>query len=566
MRSGSQKLPPKYIPLSFPEVRAYIRPILREDGSVSMTADLQYADGGKHDWDIRCTRSARSVAEIDIVAAQMAAELAQRYEKRLRETMVTTHSEKPYSSAFHALDVTQRKELMPHTRQSEKYIQQSLSDFSIILNILDRYGLELNDADLDAIVEERRKLAESSKNAIKDPETTTTTVNKAIKNFNVLYPMLRAAQPDYHLPELHLPLLLGGRGAKREQVKVLPDDMLAMLAAMLWRLIGYGLTLGAVLMLTGMARTAEACAPKFKHFIIYDDFAVFGVLWQSNNTIVPINILKTRSAYRLVILPKFARDMIVATMEHLKAKGFSESDIMELPAVSSPNKPQTMAAPSELSDFVRELLSMLGCDKGFWNSVSHMVEREPDLDGFGKINKDPSAYILRRNGCSQYVNRCGMPPNLVDVLMGHEIAKSDPTNWIARVRSPNAWPEIAAAEERWVLDPEHSANPRFRPVALLTSTDLQLPLFSEVAFTAAEDGTYVFAFDAPEANDAVTISLPRSGAVVELPMISLSTEEQLPIIGSVPSPTFFSHAKKKASKMDIHSMIPEKESNDHEEE
>ena len=554
MKSGSKKLAPIVIQLSHPGIQVRIRPILREDGSVDMTAELQYSNGGKHDWDIHCSRSAKSEKDIGIIAAQMAAELSRKYEDRLHKNAVSANSDKPYTAAFDALDDEQRKSLVPPTRRSAKYIQQSLSELRIFLGLLDAHGLGVEEDKLDAVVEARRKLAESSKNAIKDPEATAATVNASIKTFNALYPALRAAQPDCHLPELHLPLLLGGRGAKREQVKVLPDEMLTMFAAVLWRMVGYGLTLGAALMLTGMARTAEACAPKFKHFLIYDDYAVFGVLYQSNGKLVPVNDLKTPSAYRLIVLPKFGRDLIVASKMHLESQGFSQAEIQELPAVSSPGDPRAMAAPNELSAFVRELLSLLGCDEGFWNSVEQMVEREPDLDGFGHINRDPSAYVLRRNGCTQYVNRCGMPPNLVDALMGHKLV-DDPTNWFARVRMQNSWPEIAAAQERWVLDPEHSAHPGIRAVPLSEQTDLQLPQVSEAAFTAAEDGWYLFAFDAQEANDAVTITLPHPGASVELPAITLRSEEYPTIIGSVPPATLFPRTKKKAATLNLDTIL-----------
>ena len=562
MRNGSKKLPPFLMQIPQPGVQVRIRPILRKDGTVDMTAELQYSVGGKHDWDISTTRSAKSEKEIPLIAAQMAAEISRRYAQRLHESAATTdHSDKPYSSAFDALDEEQRKAIVPPTRKSPKYIQQSLSELRIFLGILDVYGLGVEEVDLDAVVAARRQMAESNKNNIKDPETTVETVNASIKTFNVLYPALRLVQPDYHLPELHLPLLLSGRGARREQVKVLPDETLVLFAALLWRMCGYGLTLGAALMLTGMARTAEACAPKFKHILIYDDFAVFGVFYQSDGKIVPVDVLKTKRAFRLVIIPKFGRDLIVATMEFLESKGFSKAEILELPVVSSPDNPRIMAAPNELSAFVREMLTLLGCDESFWNSVTRMVEREPDLDGFGHINRDLSAYVLRRNGCSQYVNRCGMQPNLVDTLMGHKLV-NDPTNWFTLVRLPTSWPEIAASEECWVLDPEHSAHPGIRAVPLSAGIDMQLPQFSEVAFVAAEDGEYVFAFDAPEANDVVTIAIPSPGATVEVPVISISSKEYPTIIGSVPTTSFFSRLKKKAAELDLRNII--KEIHDHE--
>ena len=225
MRNGSKKLPPFLMQIPQPGVQVRIRPILRKDGTVDMTAELQYSVGGKHDWDISTTRSAKSEKEIPLIAAQMAAEISRRYAQRLHESAATTdHSDKPYSSAFDALDEEQRKAIVPPTRKSPKYIQQSLSELRIFLGILDVYGLGVEEVDLDAVVAARRQMAESNKNNIKDPETTVETVNASIKTFNVLYPALRLVQPDYHLPELHLPLLLSGRGARREQVIPAADN------------------------------------------------------------------------------------------------------------------------------------------------------------------------------------------------------------------------------------------------------------------------------------------------------------------------------------------------------
>ena len=168
MRDGSMKLSPIIVQLSAPCVQARIRPILREDGTVDMAAELQYSNGSTHDWDIRTTRSAKSENEIPIIAAQMAAEISRKYENRLRENAKSAHSDRPYTAAFDALDAGQRKSLVPPTRRAAKYIRQSLSDLRLFLGILDAHGLGVEEDKLDAVVEARRKLAESSKNAIRE--------------------------------------------------------------------------------------------------------------------------------------------------------------------------------------------------------------------------------------------------------------------------------------------------------------------------------------------------------------------------------------------------------------
>lgn len=141
MRDGSQKLRPLFCQIPHDGVQVRIRPILRKDGTVDLTAELQYSVGGKHDWDIHTSRSAKSEKEIPIIAPQMAAEISRRYAQRLHENTTTEYSDKPYTSAFDALDAEQRKAIVPPTRKSAKYIQQSLSELRIFLGILDTYGL-----------------------------------------------------------------------------------------------------------------------------------------------------------------------------------------------------------------------------------------------------------------------------------------------------------------------------------------------------------------------------------------------------------------------------------------
>ena len=82
-----------------------------------------------------------------------------------------------------------------------------------------------------------------------------------------------------------------------------------MTVATLRRLVGNGLSLGGILMLLGMARTAEACAPKFGEIVLRDDYAVIAIVWQADGT-TRIADLKTDNSYRLIILPKIAAEAI----------------------------------------------------------------------------------------------------------------------------------------------------------------------------------------------------------------------------------------------------------------
>lgn len=104
-------------------------------------------------------------------------------------------------------------------------------------------------------------------------------------------------------------------------------------------------------MLLGMARTAEACAPKFGEIVLRDDYAVIAIVWQADGT-TRIADLKTDNSYRLIILPKIAAEAIRARMAYLRELGYTEEQIRDMPAVSAERNPTTQASPAALRAFL----------------------------------------------------------------------------------------------------------------------------------------------------------------------------------------------------------------------
>ena len=66
-----------------------------------------------------------------------------------------------------------------------------------------------------------------------------------------------------------------------------------------------------------------------------DNYAVYGVLWQSGGKVRAQN-LKTKSSARVIILPKFAVDALQMRIAWLRKHGFSDEEISKMPVLPFP--------------------------------------------------------------------------------------------------------------------------------------------------------------------------------------------------------------------------------------
>ena len=76
----------------------------------------------------------------------------------------------------------------------------------------------------------------------------------------------------------------------------------------------------------------------------------------------------------------YAVDALQMRMDWLREQGFTDEEIQKLPVVSSANDPRLMASPNDLSAYLRELLSLLGCGKKYWEAVDEVMLAEPDME------------------------------------------------------------------------------------------------------------------------------------------------------------------------------------------
>lgn len=490
--------------------------------------------------------------------------LVERLVKAYREATKTVPTVKytrgPYSQCYLSLSEDERAEICPNN-WGETTRKQGLAYFkSTMLPILDRIGLDI-DFDSEAeILDQMKKAAEENGNYLGNPEQTVNKITQHAKDFNMLYSEMRELCPEYGLPEIKLPVYSGSKTVQAEQFKALPTEGRVKLAAILMKLVSNGLAIGGVLMMTSMVRTAEACVPCFRDIVFFEDYSVYAVLWQNGR--VKVADLKSKAAYRVIVLPKYATEALRMRKEWLLSQGYRAEEIQNLPVVSAANDPRVMADPNDLSAFLRGLLSLLGFKRGYWDAVSEVMLAEPDLDGNRKRSRDPSAYVLRRNGCTLCCNVCGMDPDLVDALMGHKLSRDCREQWNHYIRRPENWPIIAAQLERVVYHPLYSANPAFAPIVLRADEDYA-SVCDQVRFClqadpGGEEVEVELTVETLEADEEIVLESPRRGVRGEVRAIAREDSKYTPIIGEVRELDDYLAMVREAEMIDLSKFLPER--------
>lgn len=191
-----------------------------------------------------------------------------------------------------------------------------------------------------------------------------------------------------------------------EQAKALPRDDLVRLAELI-RLDAAEtpLAASAALMMASMLRPAEAC-PKYGEIIDCGDYGVYAALHNVAGG-ERIASMKTRNAYRQVILPKYAMDIVRECREALQKQGYGDSEINDAYVAHHPQDIHRPADPRDISRYVKNKLELLGYNSTYWCGMELVAQTEPDADERGNALTDVTAYLLRRSGSTVTVTiRC----------------------------------------------------------------------------------------------------------------------------------------------------------------
>ena len=335
----------------------------------------------------------------------------------------------------------------------------------LIQHILDCTG---DPAVLEGVRQSYLELAR--KNTDRGDANALATANKHITEANLLYEASRYVLAQYDLPPIEVPLFAAGGVVPPEQAKALPRDDLVRLAELI-RLDAAEtpLAASAALMMASMLRPAEAC-PKYGEIIDCGDYGVYAALHNVTGG-ERIASMKTRNAYRQVILPQYAMDIVRECREALRKQGYGDSEINDAYVAHHPQDIYRPADPRDISRYIKNKLELLGYNSTYWCGMEIVARTEPDADERGNALTDVTAYLLRRSGCTYLCNctsvplpdgRSVMPHGLVDALMGHRLRGEDAW-WAEWIRREDNWPIIAQVLEGVILDPDHSAHPAYAP-------------------------------------------------------------------------------------------------------
>lgn len=422
----------------------------------------------------------------------------------------------------------------------------------LVQHILNRMGdpLALPEAQQEYLALARSRTDRGEANAIE-------TANAHINAANLLYEASRHLLPQYDLPPIEVPPFAAGGVVPPEQAKALPRDDLVRLAELI-RLDAAKtpLAASAALMMASMLRPAEAC-PKYGEIIDCGDYGVYAALHNVAGG-ERIASMKTRNAYRQVILPKYAMDIVRECREALQKQGYGDSEINDAYVAHHPLDIYRPADPRDISRYIKNKLELLGYNSTYWCGMEIVAQTEPDADERGNALTDVTAYLLRRSGCTYLCNctsvplpdgRSVMPHGLVDALMGHRLRGEDAW-WAEWIRREDNWPIIAQVLEGIILNPDHSAHPAYAPAVSNSSPQVCHAIQKYIVPADTPPGSTVTVTIRCHDHNRANVRLPGHIQVADRTRSSLSPQQStMPDIQEKITEEYYNTLKEDAQKI-----------------
>lgn len=280
------------------------------------------------------------------------------------------------------------------------------------------------------------------------------TVKNSIYRMNILSSYLHRLHPE--IPPVDLTKgMLFSRAIPQEQIKALPENMCIYLTKELESNIEKKpeYVLCAILMYDGALRTAEAAGIRLDCIIFYENYCVVKVLYQEKNG-ERTERLKTVNAYRYVILSYWASVMIKKCLDIM---GLDSSD------------DRLLVTGQNLSRWIRNIL--MNYDEAFVTEMESIERTNPDYDEDGKPIYDISAYALRRNAASRWLNYDGLTHDEIDIMLGHKDKGGQPVIYLMDESDQQ---RIADKLEHYVYNQKYTRNPAFQPYNVTSETQMDL--------------------------------------------------------------------------------------------
>lgn len=156
------------------------------------------------------------------------------------------------------------------------------------------------------------------------------------------------------------------------------------------------------------ARTGEAAAIQSSEIIDYDTFLCIKICYQDDDSGGRTNVLKTPNSYRYVVMDEWGESVVRRCNNVIR---------------DLDNSDEYRVKESELSKWVKTMLVSAGLtpeEIEAWRSDMLLEVETPGR----KVEKDVTAYILRRNRCTMWDHICGYTSEELDAQMGHVYEKN----------------------------------------------------------------------------------------------------------------------------------------------
>ncbi len=445
-------------------------------------------------------RVARNLSDVERVAQQAAFEIG----RRAREAKPQAQRSKSSGALSSAVAIA-----FYQLRQSDDPIypewdvntrRTMLKRFeNRVLPLLSLYpDEELCDLDRDRLLADIEEKVRINPHAGEKTGNYRQTAKRYLAQAEIIYAALRELNPD--LPDIHFVV---GRSNFRgllqpEQIRSLPEDVEEKFLRALPRQIKKApkFVFSTVLMYDAGLRTGEAAGANPCDICRRDEYAVMQVRYQERDGKRDYK-LKSENAYRDIPLSFWGISML-------------DQCISEF-GNSLPEDGAALVQGSELSSWIKRLLTECGLDERYWDAVSREMDIHPDTDADGAFSFDASAYVLRRNAASHWLNMEGWTDDEIDACLGHEGKKAKRIQ--TDLRLPENMAQLAMKRERAIRDIALSRHPAVAHISLSHGTDLDIIPFESMEFVNAGDVPLLVEvnLEAAEPGELITVTVPSSG-------------------------------------------------------
>ena len=264
---------------------------------------------------------------------------------------------------------------------------------------------------------------------------------------------------------------------------------------------------------------------------------------------VRVDYPKSDDGNRLIPLRDEARAVIARRMAELKKSGIlAAHPDGKIPLFSAPNQPLTYYRSERLSDLLRTVLELAGCDEAYLIAA----QQEIDFKKAGPARL--TAHQLRHDWFSLLMNECGIPQTYVDTIGGHinkedlrgDRVTADTVRWIQQM------------QRRFVYDIDLAQDPAYKPVVCMPDVRVDIPDGSAIMLEAAEDGVYRINAVSREPYDNLQITAPSGclqAEAVTMYDVPYRPEDPETSIGWWIAPEELRQWKKEVDEMDLLPLI-----------